>query len=223
MEHLCDIGLQIMRQRIHTRSRRNKGRQVHGQQRVRINDLRQKLGRKEYALTMGIIFRYDRTPPHLAARAAGSRHGNKIRDFLRNILIPADEVVIVEEVPVMMDTQSNGPGHIHGGSAADADDRVPVARLERLAALLHIRLHGVLMDVGKYFHGAHLCLQILYYLFKKSQPRHQRVGHQQGPAKTLRLQMLRQFFYNARSKSNSCREIVLPDGIEICHINTHSY
>ncbi len=134
---------------------------------------------------MRIVFGDDRTAAHLAAGTACRRHGNKIGHLLRDINIPTNQVVIIEEVPVMMDPQGNSPGHIHRGSPANTDNTVPLSRGKSQATFLDIGLDRVLMNTIENIHGKPAGLQTPRQVQEKPQLRHHRVGHQQGLLRPL--------------------------------------
>ncbi len=96
MRHFCNERLHVVRQRIHSRSCRYKGRQFHRKQRIGKNDLRQELGRKEDLLLMGYIVGNDGAPAYLATRAGRCRDGYKMRNIIRNINVTANEIIILE-------------------------------------------------------------------------------------------------------------------------------
>src|SRR5690554_1159902 len=97
------VSLYIVGQGIHSCGRRHKGGKLHGEQWIGKYNLGQEAGREKYSLALGLIFGDDGASSHFATGSRGSGHSDKMRNFLRDILVAAQQVVIVKEVAGMVD------------------------------------------------------------------------------------------------------------------------
>src|SRR5690606_11557715 len=107
--------------------------------------------------------------PYLTARAGRSGNGDKMRNLLGDILIAAQEIIIVKQIPRMVDPQVNGPGNVHGHASAYADDAVTGTGLIDIAAFKHVGFDWVFVHVTEDFHRNALLAEILFDFIKKRQ------------------------------------------------------
>src|SRR5690606_28958048 len=179
--------------------------------------LRQQLWGKEDSLALGFILGNDGASAHLAACACGGWNGDKMGDIFRDILVPAQQVIIVKEVAGMVDPKGDGSGHIHGHTAAYADDAISGSAVVQVSPFEHIGFDRVLVHVAEYFHRDALAAQVTFYLEEERQLDHHAVRHQERSAKAGFCQVGWQFVDNARPKSDGGWEIIGESVVEVCH------
>src|SRR5690606_27962686 len=110
------------------------------------------LWREQYFLLVRLVVGNDRTPPDLAACSGSRRDGHKMRDITGHVYISTDQVVVFEKVVTVIYPQHDGAGNIQCRTATDPYDRVPVGGIVGIGAFVHIRLHGIFMDVAEYLY-----------------------------------------------------------------------
>src|SRR5690606_36907267 len=213
-----DVSLHIVGERIHTGGSRHKGGQVHGQQGIGKYNSCQQLGRKEDPFTFGFILGNDGASPNLTACAGGGGNGDKMRNLLGDILVAAQEVIVVKQIPHMVDPQGNRPGNVHGHAAAYANDTVAGTGLIDIAAFKPVGFDGVFVHVTEDFHRNALLAEILFDFTKKGQLCHQAVGDQKRAAKLVLGQVGRQFVNHPRAEADGGGEVVGVSVVEVGHV-----
>ena len=144
-----EVRLDVVCERVHTRRRRDGGRQIEGELGIGEDALGEECRREDDLLDVRRVVRDDRRTAHFRAGAGGRRERDEVgegavdRPNLR--MVPR----VFEDVAGMRGHQRNSLRDIERCAAAHPDHRVGVVRLVRRDALVHLTAHRVAPDARK--------------------------------------------------------------------------
>src|SRR5688572_3971593 len=117
---------------------------------------------------MGLIIGNNCAATHFATRAGGGRYGDKMGNFIGDVNVSSDKIVILEQVFPVVYPESDGPRNIQGSAATDPDDAITRGVVIGVSAVVDVRFNRVLVYGRKYGDGNPFPLQVADDLFKET-------------------------------------------------------
>ena len=86
----------------------------------------------------GSVICDDGAAAHFASGTRGCGNGNKMRNIIRYIYIPANEIIVFKKIFAVIDPEYDGARHIQRRPAANTDDGIPAGFVVNFRSLVNI-------------------------------------------------------------------------------------
>ena len=198
MVALGQIGLHVVRERVHAGSRRDVRRQAQRQLRIAQRQAGDQVRAEDHRFAIRLFDRDDGRARHLAARARSGGDGDIRRQIGADARSPVEQVVVFRQWRIVRDFQPDRLGCVERRSTAQPDNSVALGLAIPRHAVQHISLGRVRLDIRIDNSSGNQ----LRYALEQRCPDQPRVGYQQRTQNAAPRQFFRQFLDCAGAEQN---------------------
>jgi hypothetical protein len=210
------IGLEAVGERVHAGAGGDEARHANRQFRIGDDDRRQQFRVEDDLLGVGRLIGDDAGAADLRTGAGCRRHGDDRCDRVGiGARPPVADIFEIPDRPDLAGLEGNQLAEIERRAAAEGDDAVMLALLERGDAGGQVRIHRVRPDLGEHAIGH---LGVVEDLQRRSDDRQfgqAWIGDEERPLDAGCIKHIRQFLDAPRAEADGCR--VVPFGNQFGH------